>query len=179
MKKISVILLTLMLALLAILPVSGACADEIETQYYIVSENGKTVNLRARPEGSLITRLGVGKPVTLISDAGNGWIKISAKVDGAIVKGYVMAEFLTTEDPTELPQEFVKVNRFKVFVAPSKGENGHINLRAEATANSTCRRYLYKDMELTVLEESNAWYKVRTEAGTVGYVVKAFVTKEY
>lgn len=179
MKKFSVILLTLVLALLAIVPVTAACADGIETQYYIASENGKTVNLRSRPEGSLITRLGVGKPVTLISDDGNGWVKVSAKVDGAIVKGYVMAEFLTTEDPTELPQEFVKVNRFKVYVAPSKGEDGHINLRAEATVNSTCRRYLYKGAELTVLAESNAWYQVRTEAGTVGYVVKAFVTKEY
>ena len=87
MKKFSVILLALVLALLAIVPVTAACADEIETQYYIVSENGKTVNLRSRPEGSLITRLGVGKPVTLISDDGNGWVKVSAKVDGAIVKG--------------------------------------------------------------------------------------------
>lgn len=178
MKKFTAILVILMLTVLSLAPVSGACADsDTDTRYYIVSENGKTVNLRSRPNGSLITRLGVGKPVTLISDAGDGWMKVSVKADGEILKGYVMSDYLSDEDPTEVPQTFVTVRRFTVTVAPSKGEAGHVNLRAEATVNSTCLRYLHKDDELTVIAESNAWYRVRTAAGTTGYVVKAFVVK--
>ena len=175
MKRIASILVALMVAILAILPMTGAMAES--KNIYIVSENGKTVNLRSTPNGSVITRLGVGKPVTMINDLGNGWTKVSAKVDGKIVKGYVMNEFLNEEDPTEVPQNFVKVNRFKVTVAPSSGESGHVNLRAAATVNSTCLRYLQKGDVLTVIAESNAWYQVRTAAGTNGYVVKAFVTK--
>ncbi|MDO5435123.1 MAG: SH3 domain-containing protein [Clostridia bacterium] len=178
MKKSTAILLLMIITLLSAVPFTGACAGDDEiTRYYIVTENGLTVNMRSRPEGSLITRLGVGKPVTLISDAGNGWTKISAKVDGEIVTGYVMSEFLTDEDPTELPQTFEDVRRFTVTVSPSKGEDGHINLRSGPTVESVCLRYLHKDDVLTVIAESNAWYKVRTAAGTTGYVVKAFVTK--
>ncbi|MCQ2457682.1 MAG: SH3 domain-containing protein [Clostridia bacterium] len=178
MKKFTAILAVLMLTLSVLVPLTGACAGDDEAiQYYIVTENGLTVNLRSRPEGSLITRLGVGKPVTLISDDGSGWTKISAKVDGEILKGYVMSEFLTDVDPTELPQTFEDVRRFTVTVSPSKGEDGHINLRSEPTVNSVCLRYLHKDDVLTVIAESNAWYKVRTALGTTGYVVKAFVTK--
>lgn len=156
--------------------VSGS-GNSKDGQYYIVSENGRYVNFRSSPDGALITRLGVGKPVTKISDTGNGWMKVSALVDGETLKGYVMIDYLSLQDPTELPQTFEKVNRFKVTVTPSKGENGHVNLRAEATAYSTCLRYLQKDDVVTVLEESNAWYKVRTADGATGYVVKAFVDK--
>lgn len=178
MKKILTAALIMMIALLSVIPVIGVYADgSADAQYYIVSENGRTVNLRSSPAGSLVTRLGVGKPVTLIDDAGNGWIKVSAKVDGEILKGYVMSEFLSDEDPTEIEQTFVKVSRFNVTVSPSKGDEGHVNLRSDATVNSVCLRYLQKDDVLTVIEESNAWYKVRTAAGTTGYVVKAFVTK--
>lgn len=178
MKKFVSILAVLMLAVLTLVPVTGAFAGgSDDTQCYIVADNGKYVNLRSRPNGSLVARLGVGKPVTLISDDGSGWVMISAKVDGETVKGYVMSEYVGYDDPTEDEQIFVRVNRFQVAVTPSKGENGHVNLRSRASADSTCLRYLYKDDVLTVLEESNAWYKVRTEAGTVGYVVKAFVTK--
>lgn len=178
MKKAVALLTTLVITMLAMIPITVACAgNNYTTQYYVVSENGKTVNLRNRPDGSRITRLGVGKPVTLINDTGNGWMKVSVKVDGEILKGYIMNEFLSQEDPTEADQTFVKVNRFKVLVAPSKGKEGHVNLRAKATVDSTCLRYLRKDDVLTVIAESNAWYQVRTTADTTGYVVKAFVTK--
>lgn len=178
MKRTLSILTLLVITLLAVISMTAALADsDPDTRYYVVSGDGKTVNLRSSPAGSLITRLGVGKPVTLVSDNGNGWMKVSVKLDGETVKGYIMNEFLSQEDPTEVEQTFTKVSRFQVFVAPSKGEDGHINLRSEATVNSTCLRYLHKDDVLTVIEESNAWYRVRTAAGTTGYVVKAFVTK--
>lgn len=178
MKKFAAILTFLVISVLSLVPVMGACADQgSETRLYIVSENGLTVNFRSSPNGSLITRLGVGKPVTLLSDNADGWTGISVLVDGKTLKGYVMTEFLSGEDPTETPQTFEKISRFKALVTPSKGEAGHVNLRAQATVDSTCLRYLQKDDVVTVMEESNAWYKVRTADGTTGYVVKAFVDK--
>lgn len=178
MKKFLAILAVLVLSMLAIVPLTVACADDdIITQYYVDTEDGKTVNLRSRPDGSLLTRLGVGKPVTLIEDLGNGWTKVSVKANGEKLNGYIMSEFLSPMDPTEEEQTFVKVNRFKVYVTPSKGEFGHINLRSEASADSTCLRYLHQGDELTVIAESHAWYQVRTVAGTTGYVVKGFVSK--
>lgn len=178
MKKFTAILAFLVISVLSLVPMMGACADQgSETRLYIVSENGLTVNLRSSPNGSLVSRLGVGKPVTLLSDRGDGWTRISVLSDGETLKGYVMTEFLSGEDPTEIPQTFEKVNRFKAVITPSRGEAGHVNLRAEATVHSTCLRYLQKDDVVTVIEESNAWYKVRTADGTTGYVVKAFVDK--
>ena len=178
MKKFVVTLVVMMIAMLSLVPVFGAYAENSNgIRLYIVTENGLTVNLRSSPQGSLITRLGVGKPVTLIRDNGDGWTKISVLADGETLKGYVMSEFLSDADPSEVPQTFEKVNRFKVAVAPSKGEAGHVNLRAKPTVDSTCLRYLQKDDVVTVLEESNAWYKVRTADGATGYVVKAFVDK--
>lgn len=177
MKRFVASLAAIVISLLSLVPMLGACAESSKTRLYIATENGLTVNLRSRPEGSLITRLGVGKPVTLISDGGEGWTKISVLVDGESLKGYVMSEFLSDADPSEAPQIFEKVKRFKAAVAPSNGENGHANLRAEPTVNSTCLRYLQKDDVVTVIEESNAWYKVRTADGATGYLVKAFVDK--
>lgn len=175
MKKTALVLAMMMIAIFTLGAVSAASAEN--TQYYIAAENGKTVNLRIRPSDSVIARLGIGKPVTVLGDAGNGWTKVSVKLDGATVKGYVMNEFLSAEDPTLAPQSFEKVTRFKVLVTPSNGESGHVNLRAKDSVESVCLRYMHKGDVVTVLAESNAWYQVRTADGTTGYVVKAFVDK--
>ncbi len=178
MKKFAAFLTFLVISVLSLVPIMGACADQgSETRLYIAADNGLTVNLRSSPNGSLIVRLGIGKPVTLLSDNLDGWTRISVLVDGETLKGYVMTQFLSGEDPTEAPQTFTKVNRFKAVVTPSKGEAGHVNLRAKATVDSTCLHYLQKDEVVTVIEESNAWYRIRTADGTTGYVVKAFVDK--
>lgn len=178
MRRLTAILATIMIVLLSLVPTLGAyAAKDSSNRLYIVSENGLTVNLRSRPNGSFVAHLGVGKPVTKIGDSGNGWTRVSALVDGETVKGYVMNTFLSKDDPSEAPQTFKKVRRFVVTAAPSKGEDGHVNLRREPDANSTCLRYLHNGDKLKVLEESNAWYKVRTADKAEGYVVKAFTDK--
>lgn len=172
MKKFVCILAAVIFAILAIVPASFA---ESNNTRYIVADNGKTVNLRKAPNGTVIAHLGVGKVVTVLENNGD-WKKVSVLVEGVTKKGYVKSEFLSRNDPSLAPQYFHKTS-LTVRVTPSKGINGHVNLRADANTQSTIRAYLEDGELLTVLAESNAWYKVRTENGVTGYVVKAFVDK--
>ncbi len=179
MKKFAVMMMALMLAILAIIPVTFASAESANKTVYVATYDGKMLNLRAEPntDARVIIKMGNGKPLTIIEDVNAVWMKVSTKYNGKIVKGYVMKTFVQETDPALDPQDFVKVNRFKVTVAPSNGETGHVNLRAKATLSSTILAYLHKGDVLTVVAESNAYYQVRTANGINGYVVKSCVNK--
>jgi len=178
MKKFVAILVVMMMAVMALVPVFNASAESAE-QLFVNTENGKTLNLRANPNSNakVLSRLGVGKTVTLIDDSDSTWAKVSVKLDGKTVKGYVQKQFIDAIDPAYYGQEFTKVSAFKVTVTPSNGANGKVNMRAEANPKSTVRAYLYKGDVLTVKAESHAYYKVTNAQGQTGYVLKAFVTK--
>ena len=178
MKKFVAMLAALMMAILAIVPMTGACAESQE-ELYVWTQDGNALNLRsgASTSASVLAKLGVGKTVTLINPVNDTWSLVSVKLDGKTVKGYVMTKFIDAEDPAYYPQTFTKVKSFQVTVTPSNGDNGHVNMRSEANPKSVVRSYLYKGDVLTVKAESHAYYQVRDAQGRTGYVLKAFVSK--
>ncbi len=100
MKKFVCVLAAVMFAVLAIVPaIAGA---ESSNTFYVDTENGKTLNLRANPStgAHVLARMGVGKPVTLIDFLDDTWAHISVMINGRNVKGYVMREFITRNDPS-------------------------------------------------------------------------------
>ena len=180
MKKFAVMMIALMLAILAIVPVTFASAEAARNDLmYVSCPDGKMLNLRAEPNTNsrVLARMGNGKTLTVLGRANASWLKVSVRIDGKTVKGYVNDFYVSANDPALAPQEFHTVTRFKVTAAPSNGAGGHVNLRAKASTSSTILAYLYKGDVLTVIAESNAYYQVRTANGVTGYVVKCCVNK--
>ena len=99
------------------------------------------------------------------------------QLNGQTKSGYVMSSFLSSVDPTAQSQTFNSVTRFTVRVAPSRGVQGYVNFRSGPSTSSAQIRRLYKGETLTVVAESNAWYRVFDANGVYGYVAKAYVTK--
>lgn len=176
MKKFVCILAAVMFVMLAIVPTMAGA--ESRKTVYVNTANGKSLNLREEPAAGsrIITRLGVGKPLTVIKNVDKTWMKVSAAINGKTVEGYVMKKFVSNQDPTVKAQEFHNAF-FKGTVTPSRGAKGYVNLRAEANTHSTVLARLTKGTVVTVVAESQAFYQVALSNGMTGYIVKAFLTR--
>ena len=196
MKKFTAFVAAAMLTVLAAVPMSAAGAEAapvtapaavtitadtmrtVNTQMYVSSANGKGVNLRAEPStnAKLLAQLGEGMPVKVIA-TNNTWSKIIVRINSRNVTGYAMNKFLSKTSPLANKQHFTNVAHFTVTAKPTNGDKGFVNLRSKADTQSAALCKLYKGDKLTVVAESEAWYKVKDTHGHTGYVVKAYVQK--
>ena len=176
MKRFISILFAVLLAMLAILPVTGASAAS--TKYYVSSTNGLGVRLRSTPSsanaGNVIETLGEATKVTVVSYVDSNWAEV--KAEGRGYTGYVMRSFLSSTDPTTLAQTFKRVSSFRVTVTPTSN-GGFVNYRTAPSKNAGLIYRMYAGQSLTVVAESRAWYQVTDGLGNTGYVVKAYVRK--
>ena len=174
-KKLVAVFAALMLAVLALVPMTAAGAEN--STMYVSASNGLSVNVRNAPDksGRSLMRLGVGFPVS-VKSFDTGWYEVTAKVNGRNVHGYINSDFLSGSNPTGKAQKFKSVNAFTVTVRPSNS-NGYVNLRAAGTKKSASLRQMYSGEQLTVTAASNAWYRVTDGDGNTGYVAKAYVKK--
>ena len=174
-KKFVAILAAVMLAVLALVPMTAASAGS--STMYVSASNGLSVNLRTGPDKSTrsMVKLGVGFPVNVV-DYDMGWYEVTAKVNGKTLHGYINSDYLAGSDPATRSQKFKSVNEFTVTVRPSSA-NGKVNLWPSASKKGSELRTLTKGEALTVVAASNAWYKVLDSQGNTGYVAKAYVKK--
>ena len=173
-KKFVAILSAVLLAVLCLVPMTGASAD---TTMYVSASNGLSVNVRDLPakSGTSLVQLGVGFPVKVVGTA-SGWSQVTFKVNGKTINGYMDSSFLSGSDPSTKAQSFKSVSAFTVTVRPVNA-NGFVNLRAAASVKSTSLRKMYSGEALTVIAASNAWYRVQDAYGNTAYVAKAYVKK--
>ena len=179
MKRFTAILAAMMIAILAILPVSIASAES--TRMYVSASNGKKVKLRSQPttEGEILTYFNVGRPVEVMGECGDGeWSEVRVQVNGKYVDGYMMSKFLSEKDPAAKPQHFSDVkNPFTVKVRTASAHGVVSVWKTTSKMNDQKLFDLDKDSRMTVIAESNAWYKVMNQNGVVGYLAKAYVTQ--
>ena len=175
MKKLAVMMVAMMLLILAVVPVTVASAQGV--QMFVNTEKGGHLNFRTAPntKASVIKELGQGYPVTLVSHVNSEWDKVTARISGKDVTGYVARKFVTTSDPARAAQTIHFVNAFNVRVAPTNAGSGYVNLLTRPNCDANVIARLHQGQVLSVIGESKTFYEVIDGNGNVGYVVKAFV----
>ena len=208
-KRIVLLMTAILMAVLMIIPVSVAEDDtpsDSAGYYYVYTENGKGLNVRATPGGDIVGSLKYGTRIyCYYRDGGNGWVLIDYTYNmPGFGKGtyacFISSRYLRKSKPpanpgsesssssssgssdtaAEINREFrsaKKVDPFTVTVRPSRA-SGWVNLRW-APSKSTEVMATYKQNEkLLVIQETNNWYQVEDQdTGNVGFISKQFVVK--
>lgn len=208
-KRIVLLMTAILMAVLMIIPVSVAEDDtpsDSAGYYYVYTENGKGLNVRATPGGDIVGSLKYGTRIyCYYRDGGNGWALIDYTYNmPGFGKGtyacFISSRYLRKSKPpanpgsesfsssssgssdtaAEINREFrsaKKVDPFTVTVRPSRA-SGWVNLRW-APSKSTEVMATYKQNEkLLVIQETNNWYQVEDQdTGNVGFISKQFVVK--
>lgn len=128
------------------------------------------VNVRARPNSSskVLTTVSAGTSVTRTGSNGN-WIAI--KVNG--VKGYIYKTYLSSTKTAAKASATASTSYRAVITATN------VNLRAKASMKSRIKGSLSAGQTVTVCATKGAWKKIKTSAGTKGYVYGIYVGKSY
>lgn len=132
---------------------------------YVTSRNGLGVNLRSGP-GKGYTSIGfysVGTPAVMVS-AGTPWsyIRVGSRT------GYMMSEFLTTEDPSG---SLAPLNP-TAYVVSANGRN--VNLRSAPTTSSAVITAFKVGTPLTIITRGTDWYFIQI-GGYYGYMMRQFI----
>ena len=196
MKKILSMLIALILILTALSFAATASAQCSEM--YVVSKNGKGVNVRAAPSKSaaVLRKVDYGEVVLVDwSYAGNdGWSRL---VWGSYGDAYIMTQFLSstppgpkpTVDPEEQEREAAQkklkeeqnsehaVDPYYIIVQPTR-TSGWVNFRTGPSKTTAKVRSFSGGQELLVTAETTGWYKaLDPETGKEGYLNKSFAIK--
>lgn len=204
-------IMTLMAALvMALLMVFTAAAAEDDTPsdsagyYYVYTENGKGLNVRATPGGEIVGSLKYGTKIyCYYRDGGNGWALIDYTYNmPGVGKGtyacFISSRYLrkskppakpegTTPSPatptdatTEINAEFrsaKKVDPFAVTVRPSRA-SGWVNLRWAPSKQAEVMATYKANEKLLVIQDLKNWYQVEDQdTGDVGFISKQYVVK--
>ena len=193
MKKALSLILTLAIltSVWLVIPAAQAEGD----RYYVYTNNGKTLNLRAEPSKSaaVLAKIPFGDEFWVSETLGGGWSY--GHWGGEF--GYVMTRFLTKQKPTKKPDEETeeekerrrqeekladeinsekKVDPFYIAVVATRA-TGSINFRV-GPSKITTRLASYPDgKELIVQAETTSWYKATDpDNDQIGYINKNFTT---
>ncbi len=198
MKK-RLICMALLVATMVLLAAPVALANEI---WYVYTDNGKTLNVRERPNGPVIGELAYGAPVQVVYYDRSGWSLIWYRTDnmGFTREGeaYVNSRFLVRNPPAPhnsgknsgsaaaqdglaaINAQFRTAKKvdvpYTVVSRPSRA-TGWVNLRwapnTDAERIATCPQ----GKILIVLVEMQDWYQVQDpETGMVGFISRKFTS---
>ena len=208
MKKRLIALLTvLILAVTVMVPATLAEDDtpsDSEGYYYVYTENGKGLNVRATPGGDIVGSLKYGTKIyCYYRDGGTGWalIDYSYNMPGVGYGTYacfISSRYLRKSKPPanpgsgssaqpaakdaveEINREFRSakdVNPFSVTVRPSRA-SGWVNLRWAPSKSAEIMATYKANQKLLVVKELSNWYQVEDQdTGDVGFISKQFVVK--
>ena len=209
MKKRLIALLTVLVLAVSVMIPAALAEDDTPSNsagyYYVYTENGKGLNVRATAGGEIVGSLKYGTKIyCYYRDGGNGWalIDYSYNMPGVGYGTYacfVSSRYLRKSKPparpssgsstqpaaatdavTEINTEFrsaKNVNPFSVTVRPSRA-SGWVNLRWAPSKSAEIMATYKANQKLLVIKELNNWYQVEDQdTGDVGFISKQFVVK--
>ena len=196
-RLVSLALIVMMMATL----ISTAAVAESGTTMYVRTDNGKSLNVRDKPDGKVVASFKYGQAIYVEYITASGWAQTYYGDYGDTYTGWVSARYLVKSDPgkyvpsnnsapassntdaakvlSDMNAEFrtgkTVTNQFTVYARPSRA-SGWVNLRwapsTEAERIATCPQ----GKALTVIGETKNWYQVQDpQTGMVGFIMKKFV----
>lgn len=187
----------LLLALLVFVLILAMSATALATNYYIKTQNGGKVNIRAG-RGTNYDKIGTLSHGELIDvvNIKNGWAKFNY---GAYGYGYVSANYISKDKPAAAAKnsnsgtttvvskssagtfdlvksynKFVNVS-YKAIVQPSTSSN-NINMRWAPSTGAPIMGLRRAGSELKVIAQNGTWCQVVDETtGECGFMMKKFL----
>ena len=136
-----------------------------EYEVFVTSRNGKGVNLRSGPSKGFpsIGFYSVGTQAWMITK-GSTWsyIRVGSRY------GYMMTEFLTTEDPVQPVPPIVG----SAYVVSANGKS--VNLRVGPSTGSAIIRSYRVGTRLSIITRGKDWCFIQIE-GQYGYMMRQFI----
>ena len=209
MKKRLIALLTVLVLAVSVMIPAAFAEDDTPSNtagyYYVYTENGKGLNVRATAGGEIVGSLKYGTRIyCYYRDGGNGWalIDYSYNMPGVGYGTYacfVSSRYLrkskpparpgsdssaqsaaATDTATEINAEFrsaKNVNPFSVTVRPSRA-SGWVNLHWAPSKSAEIMATYKANQKLLVIKETNNWYQVEDQdTGDVGFINKQFTVQ--
>ncbi|MEZ7794877.1 SH3 domain-containing protein, partial [Niallia circulans] len=149
---------------------------------YVNVDTGSSLNLRNSPSNSasIIVKLAKDVPVTVYSES-NGWSKVEAYGK----QGYVATQYLAEKKGTSSTEKKDKTKTSASKEATAKTtakyvnveKKSSLNVRKEASTNSSILTKLSRGTEVKVLSSANGWDKV-TVSGKTGYVSSSYLSEK-
>ena len=208
-KRVFTLITAMIMALLMVFTVAAAEDDtpsDSAGYYYVYTENGKGLNVRATPGGEVVGSLKYGTKIyCYYRDGGNGWALIDYTYDmPGVGKGtyacFISSRYLRKSKPPAKPEsgssssapaaqadpteeinaEFrsaKKVEPFAITVRPSRA-SGWVNMRWAPSKQAEVMATYKANEKLLVIKETANWYQVvDQDTGDVGFISKQYVAK--
>ena len=205
-KRVFTLIIAIVMAALMVFTVAAAEDDtpsDSAGYYYVYTENGKGLNVRATPGGEIVGSLKYGTKIyCYYKDGGNGWALIDYTYNmPGVGKGtyacFISSRYLRKSKPpakpessssssasadlnTEINAEFrsaKKVDPFSVTVRPSRA-SGWVNMRWAPSKQAEIMATYKANEKLLVIQETTNWYQVEDQdTGDVGFISKQYVAK--
>lgn len=193
--KSAVIPLMILAMLLAMVPSVWAAEPYV---YYVYTENGKSLNVRAAPGGEVIDQIAYGTPVTIFEyDPSGAWALIHYgphDLDGFVMVRYLVRQkpeskkpsgsgavtpSKTTDDTLDMVnaqfQMMQAVPPYAVQARPSRA-GGFVNMRWAPSTDMRVIQRCYEGHDLLVIAQNNTWAQVKDPAsGQVGFMVRKYL----
>ena len=143
--------------------VSAVCMVGASAASGVGTVNTDALRLRseANTTSTILATASKGDTVVILEDAGNGWYK----VDCNTVEGYMSGEYLTVA-----AQADVTIGYGLVQTGGST-----LNVRSGPATSYSKVTSLSNNAVVSIVGINNGWYKIKTSAGTVGYVSSEYM----
>ena len=206
-KRFFLMILAMVMTAMAVIPAAlandGTGAGNDPGYWYVYTENGKSLNVRATPRGEVVGVLKYGARIHVDSFVDENWALILFNYDNGYGKGdyaaFVNRRFLTKKKPearkssafgqaaaspadalTAMNEEFRSarnVEPYKVSVRPTR-VSGWVNMRWAPSKDAELIATYRANDELLVIKELNGWLQVEDQdTGNVGFVSRQFVAE--
>lgn len=132
----------------------------------MITTAGVNVRKTASLDGNIVRTIPQGTTVYVTDKSNDEWYKVKL-TDGT--KGYIFSQYLSEDGKPKEDGDDGSTNQTgKTTTA--------LNLRSDASTNSTIKRTLPKGTSLVITKKLDGWYKVKLSDGTTGYVSSQYVS---
>ena len=191
--------LLLAVALIAVLIPTAALGDAGD--YYVYTENGEPLNVREKPNGTIVGSIRSGEKVYVYSFVNAAWARVTFHYAKGGVEGdydaYINRRYLTRTLPEDQPAAAVTapievdtltdlnrifktaraVEPYQVTLRPSR-VTGWVSMRWAPYESAALLATYKANDQLTVLKELDGWLQVQDPAtGNVGFVNIAYIAE--
>lgn len=157
--------------------VSGTSSSDVAGSVGIVNTGTLNVRKGAGTDTQSLGYIYSGTQVSILGSEGE-WYKVSVKVNGTETTGYVHSDYITIGSSSSNSGANNNTST-DVSTAGKAGicDVSALNIRSSANTQSTIKGVLHSGDQVTIVETSGEWYKIKATVN--GKSVEGYVFAEY